>query len=280
MPNIYQEIWDADMNENGIKAVFDTSNVDCNEEGYVLVDPRRVSESEQKNHQLFTEVCIPERKITSYNLVEKLFNNFYLDPHLREGNTVEEQEEVDALLKHAIKSEAMKICRTYVESKKQTTLSDEQWYTYLHNIWFLQYNQGSRYNLSGFEHVFIGEKDHDSNGLSGYHFWYKYHLEDKTGPNDKIIYVEPNDDNTVPDVITFKYELTASDDRTDGITLLKNRGGFFIGLSPEGLLAIGTARFADTMSENNDIEINNQIYNLKMYTHGLRSMRTFYPMYK
>ncbi|HFK1544955.1 TPA: hypothetical protein ACGXMZ_000644 [Bacillus albus] len=278
MENIYQEIWDADMSENGIKAVFDNTNVDCNEEGYILVDPKKVRKSEEQSHRLFTEVCIPDSKSASYKLVEKLFNNFYLDPHRREDNTVEEQEEVDALLKHAIQSKAMKICRTYVESKKETTLSDEQWYTYLHNIWFLQFNSGSGINLSGFEHVFIGEKKR--NDLSGYHFWYKYHIEDQTGTNDKIIYLGPKDTNNVPDVITLAYKLEASDDEIDESTLLKKKGGFFVGLSPEGLLAIGTARFADTISENNTIEINNQRYNLKMFTNGKRSMRTFYPIYK
>ncbi|MCU4831880.1 hypothetical protein OCF61_03195 [Bacillus cereus] len=278
MSNIYQEIWDADMSENGIKATFDKTNIDYKEEGYILVDPKNVPKSEQLNHQLFKEVFIPARKITSYTLFEKLFNNFYLDPHLREDNTVEEQGEVDALLKHAIQSKAMKLCRTYVESKKETTLSDEQWYTYLHNIWFLQYNRGSSFNLSGFERVFIGEMNTRGNSLVGYHFWYKYYFDDITGPNDKIIYLGPKDTNNVPDVITLAYTIEASDNKNDGITLLKNKSGFFVGLSPEGLLAIGTARFADTMSEHKIIEINNQKYDLVMYTNGKRSMMTFYPV--
>ncbi|HFK1544956.1 TPA: hypothetical protein ACGXMZ_000645 [Bacillus albus] len=277
MSNIYQEIWDADMSENGIKAVFDNTNVACNEEGYILVDPKKVRKSEEKSHRLFTEVCIPDSKSTSYKLVEKLFNNFYLDPHQREDNTVEEQEEVDALLKHAIQSKAMKICRTYIESKKETTLSDEQWYTFLHNIWFLQYDSSSGVNHSGFERIFIGEKTR-GNYLGGYHFWYKYYFDDITGPNDKIIYLGPKDTNNVPDFITLAYKLEASDDKNDGITLSKKIGGFFIGLSPEGLLAIGTARFADTMSENSHTTINGQEYTLKMFTHGKRSMMSFYPV--
>ncbi|PHE53614.1 hypothetical protein [Bacillus pseudomycoides] len=279
MSNIYQEIWDADMRGNGIKATFNKEDVDT-QKGYVLVEPTKVRDKEEKqNHMLLKEVYIPDNKKTSYTLVEKLFNNFYLDPHLREDNTVEEQEEVDALLKHAIQSEPMKICRTFVESRKGTNLSNEQWYTYLHNIWFLQFDSGSGISLSGFEHVFIGEKKNEGSSLNGYHFWYKYYLEDQTGPNDKIVYLGPKDKNTVPDVITFGYTLEASDAHINNVLLFKNKGGFFIGLSPEGLLALGVARFADTLSEHNTIEINNQEYDLALYSFGKRSMRTFFPIY-
>ncbi|MDA2178615.1 hypothetical protein PDN34_18620 [Bacillus cereus] len=280
MSNIYQEIWDADMRGNGIKATFNKEDVDI-QKGYVLVEPTKVRGKEEKqNHMLLKEVVIPENKKNSYDLVEKLFNNFYLDPHLREDNTVEEQQEVDALLKHAIQSEPMKICRTFVESRKGTNLSDEQWYTYLHNIWFLQFDSGSGISLSGFEHVFIGEEKKEGSSLNGYHFWYKYYLQDQTGPNDKIVYLGPKDKNTVPDVITFGYTLEASDDHINNVLLFKKKGGFFIGLSPEGLLALGVARFADTLSEHNTIEINNQEYDLALYSFGKRSMRTFFPIYK
>ncbi|MEM5627591.1 hypothetical protein AAHB47_30825 [Bacillus wiedmannii] len=158
MSNIYQEIWDADMLGNGIQPTFNKDNVD-NNKGYVLVEPTKVRTKEEKqDHMLIKEVHIPNSKIRSYDLVKKLFNNFFLNPHLREDNTVEEQKEVDELLKYAIQSNPMKLCRTFVETRKGTSLSDEQWYTYLHNIWFLQFNSKSGVNLSGFEHVFVGEK--------------------------------------------------------------------------------------------------------------------------
>ncbi|PEU23944.1 hypothetical protein [Bacillus wiedmannii] len=280
MSNIYQEIWDADMLGNGIQPTFNKDNVD-NNKGYVLVEPTKVRTKEEKqNHMLIKEVHIPNSKIQSYDLVKKLFNNFFLNPHLREDNTVEEQKEVDELLKYAIQSNPMKLCRTFVETKKGTSLSDEQWYTYLHNIWFLQFNSKSGVNLSGFEHVFVGEKKKKGSSLNGYHFWYKYYLEDQLGENDKITYLGPRDKNSVPDVITFAFTLEASDAQTDSTLLYKPKGGFFIGISPEGLLALGAARFADTLSEHHTIELNNQNYDLVLYSFGKRSMRTFFPMYQ
>ncbi|MEM5650981.1 hypothetical protein AAHB57_30195 [Bacillus cereus] len=41
MSNIYQEIWDADMHGNGIKATFNKEDVDI-QKGYVLVEPTKV----------------------------------------------------------------------------------------------------------------------------------------------------------------------------------------------------------------------------------------------
>ncbi|WP_245916794.1 hypothetical protein [Bacillus fungorum] len=115
-----------------------------------MVEPIKVDTKEEKqDHMLLKEVHLPNSKIKSYNLVEKLFNNFFLDPHLREDNTVEVQKEVDELLKHAIQSDPMKVCRTFVKKRKGKSLSDEQWCTYLHNIWFLQFSSSSGVNLSG-----------------------------------------------------------------------------------------------------------------------------------
>lgn len=124
------------------------------------------------------------------------------------------------------------------------------------------------------------EKKEKGSSLSGYHFWYKYYLEDQLGENDNITYLGPRDKNSVPDVITFAFTLEASDVQTDSTLLYKPKGGFFIGISPEGLLALGAARFADTLSEHHTIELNNQNYDLALYSFGKRSMRTFFPMYQ
>ncbi|MGG1152271.1 hypothetical protein [Bacillus wiedmannii] len=49
MSNIYQEMWDADIRENGIKAVFDKRNADI-EKGYILVEAKKISDEDERGH--------------------------------------------------------------------------------------------------------------------------------------------------------------------------------------------------------------------------------------
>lgn len=51
---------------------------------------------------------------------------------------------------------------------------------YLRLIWLGQYNRGGGIEgSSGFEHVFLGEKN--GNSISGYHGWIKYYRDEKAG---------------------------------------------------------------------------------------------------
>ncbi|MFC7440764.1 hypothetical protein [Laceyella putida] len=276
MTNIYQEIWDADMRGNGLKAVNKKEEGNP-AAGFVVVRDIPVTDpEEQRNHCVFQEVVIPEHKQASYRLVEKLFDNYTLNQKHPEPHCTVEALEVKEFLLHAIASEPMRLCRRFIE-RKRGPFSDQQWYDYLHEIWFLHYDTANGVDLTGFEHVFVGEQGRKKE-LGGHHFWYKYYLEDQAGENDQIIYLGPKGKNpNTPDIVIIAYQIEAIDDVANRkVTLYKEKNGFFVGLSAEGLLALATVRF----SYKSVATINQVRYRLHLHkSPDQRSIRTFFPVF-
>jgi hypothetical protein len=65
MVDIYQKIWKADQENNGIKAFRSKDEIDeeAKSTGYVIVDEQIEGERE---HQLLPEVFIPDEKMKTY----------------------------------------------------------------------------------------------------------------------------------------------------------------------------------------------------------------------
>jgi len=170
--DIYQEIWNADQTGNGVKPILVDQDGDP-EQGYVKVAAVATGESEFK---VLPEVHIPESKMRTYTLVRALFDNYALDERDSEVETPQEREEVHNLLSAIVDSAPMQVARRYVEESTNTVVSSERWYSTLLELWFRRFSQGGDPELSGFEHVFVGEQE--GSKVQGYHFWYKYYLDD------------------------------------------------------------------------------------------------------
>ncbi|MFE8700703.1 hypothetical protein ACFYKX_08765 [Cytobacillus sp. FJAT-54145] len=279
--NIYQEIWDADMNENGVRPIFASEKGDLSQ-GFVAVN----TESCHQDHRVIKEVSIPDRKRGSYEYVEKLFDNYTLNQTSREKNSISESKEVEEFLKMAVNSAPLRLAKKYLEENTNKVLDEIQWYTFLHRLWFRQFDWESGRDLSGFEHVFVG--DQKGRKLVGHHFWYKYWLEDTPTLNEHhngLINMTCSAQDELkypsPDVITVSYHLKAYDyEKRRFIKVIKRKCAFFVGLSAEGLLAIGTVR---AMQESNTSEflLNDVPYKLKLFmSPDGKRIRTFYPSYE
>ncbi|MCM3726812.1 hypothetical protein M3226_14045 [Neobacillus cucumis] len=278
--NIYNAIWDADMKGSGIQPIFTAENGDRSE-GYVAVD----KEICNPGHRIFKEVHIPDRKRSSYQLIENLFDNYTLNQVDKEKNTLNESKEVEEFLGMAMNSLPVKMAKNFIEERLNIKYDESQWYTYLYNLWFRQFNWESSRDLSGFEHVFIGEQK--GRRLTGHHFWYKYWLEDNAKLNkhhrDQIDLTSMNQTemSPTPHVITVGYHLKAYDyGKKRFIKILKKRSAFFVGISAEGLLALGTVRALAGVDVPEAIVINGTKYKLELYmSPDGSSIRTFYPTY-
>jgi poly(U)-specific endoribonuclease len=270
--NIYQAIWDEDMNANGIRAIS-TSDAKNNTIGYVVVD----GSGHHPDHHVIKEVFIPEEKQTSYKLVERLFDNYHLSQYSKEYNNQKERDEISQFLIHAIETPPMKLAKQYIEERFNEKYSETQWYQYLYDLWFRQFNWKEGKDLSGFEHVFIGEQNRKR--LVGHHFWYKFWLEDHKDVNQmNRDQVQLSNHNTLcPEVITLTYYLDAYDYRKRRfIKLVKKKCAYFVGISAEGLLALGTVRATGIVPK--EMILNQQHYHLELYmSSDGKSIRTFYP---
>jgi poly(U)-specific endoribonuclease len=230
-------------------------------------------------------VHIPERKRSSYQLIEKLFDNYILNQTNKEKNTTNKLKEVEEFLTMAIHSPPCRIAKKFIEEKSNKEFNELQWYTYVHDLWFRQFTWESGKDLSGFEHVFVGEQK--GRKLVGHHFWYKYWLEDNANLTEhhrdqiEMTCTHLEQKQASPHVITIGYHLNAFDfNKRRFIKIIKKRCAFFVGLSAEGLLALGTVRAMPQEFAPEDFIINDVHYKLELFrSPDGKSIRTFYPIY-
>jgi poly(U)-specific endoribonuclease len=296
MTSIYQQIWDADLTGNGVRSVFDSKTLSTEEQaaGYVKVNSK-LDTSNDPDLRVLTAVSIPTSKMRTYDLCRQLFENYALDQQDVEVETPEEREEIHNLLQAIVDTAPMQVARNYVQSQIGTTVSKERWYSTLLELWFRRFTQESGRDLSAFEHVIVGEQKGAK--VSGYHFWYKYYLDDGLArqvdggrnnfpglSDDRIVYLasEASDSqSSYPESVTISYRWKAPDYDAQRLRpLTKPTGGFFVGCSIEGLMAIGTVRAHVSARAPKEAVINGARYDLKVFrSDDNKNLRTFYPVF-
>jgi len=129
--------------------------------------------------------------------------------------------------------------------------------------------------------------------LGGYHFWWKYYLDDQAlegyaNGKDNINYLGPRyrslEDEGLRNTnsITLSSELNAFDyENGNTQKLFKRIGGMDVGCSPGGLIALGMVCFNDPRSRKTAI-IDNMKLEWKLFKAGPNesSINTFYSMFK
>ena len=250
---IYQRIWDADQTGRGIRAIMAGARGDP-DEGFVIVDERAAGEAA---HRLFAAVRIPAHKRLTYDLCQRLFDNYRLDQTKAEDTTPEEAQELIALLEAIAISLPMQTAREHLGRERGRPFLEDEWQEVIFDVWFRAFDDGRNRDLSGFEHVVVGEQR--AGRVNGYHFWYKYYLDDWPifqGSDDidydGLRYDGPGGQagrlalvgRQLPEVVTLAFRWHAQDfDAGVKRALYKPVGGFFVGCSVEGLLALGLVRF-------------------------------------
>ncbi|MBU0945695.1 MAG: lamin tail domain-containing protein [Proteobacteria bacterium] len=290
--DIYQKIWDADQSESGVVPMLDTESGDSTI-GYVKVNSNL--NTEDQSLRALPEAIIPDSKRRTYDLCRELFDNFALPERDEENDTPEEREEVHDLVHAMVDTAPMQVARDYVAQATGTSITRERWYNTLMEMWFRKFSQGGDPHLSGFEHVVVGEQEGAK--AKGYHFWYKYYLDDGFARlvddaqahfpglvDDRIVYLGAKQGDSqaqFPESITISYRWHAPDyDRESLRPLTKPIGGFFVGCSVEGLLALGSVRAHLGARAPKQGVINGAKYDLKLFrSDNNRHIRTFYPSF-
>ncbi|NKB63227.1 MAG: hypothetical protein GKR95_14275 [Gammaproteobacteria bacterium] len=298
MESIYQEIWNTDLLHNGLPALRpnETRNRDI---GYVVVDES--SDSVNGAHRVLKDVYIPNHKKTTYQLCEAMFDNYALERARGGISRPNEALEVLGFIDAILPTPVMQLCRTYLEQSLERRISNQSLATMIKQTWFHLGRAGSQTQASGFEHVFIGEQGSKSNQMSGYHFWYKYYLDDggagfeSPDQTDRITYhgtrynraMEPDKGILIPEVVTLSLTVDASlgDVGNDpqgsrSRPLNKPVGGFFVGCSPECLVALGLIRCrtpSGKITKINGVEYQLDLHRLDGQPN---SIRTFFPRFR
>ena len=289
MSAIFQEIWDADQSGAGVPALRPGEPKDPSR-GFVVVDERATSVG--VDHRVLAEVVIPDAKRETYRLCERLYDNYALERAVRERVTSGEvQEELD-LIDAILDTPPIEVAQQYLETSLDLTISKDAMAAMIKETWFAMARAGSQLEASGFEHVFVGEQSSSRSKIGGYHFWHKYHLDDGGSGEDRIEYVgtryggaqEPGQGILVPEVVTLQLTWDApfgdAGLRSGSRTLSKPIGGFFVGCSPEGLIALGLVRCRTKSSKIT--QINGAEYQLDLHRldNAPNSIRTFFPRFR
>lgn len=295
MSNIYQSIWDADLTHAGVHALKkgETPTDIEKEQGYVFVD----ESGDVGEESVVLSGLVRPPHIESYTLAVKLFDNYVLSKTVREETTTHEAGEESALVAAIFDTPPMQVARGYIERYGSERFTDESFKQLIHTVWFRLFSIGSSPSRSGFEHVFVGEQS--GGQVGGYHWWYKYLLDDgREGVagsmnEDRITYLGTRYDGkrrdservregvSVPEVVTLsnKVNLYSYEHQTTR-PLYKKIGGFFVGPSVEGLMAMGLVRAHIGASAPKYAVINGARYDLKLYrSPDNRSINTFYPVF-
>lgn len=288
MADIYQDIWDADQAHAGLQAVRSTTPItpELMASGYIVVNDNHAGPA-GPNLRVIEKIVLPDGKAATYKMAKKLFNNYTLDQTKAEHNFQEEEAEVQAFLDAVYKSPPMEVARAYVAAQSGEAVSTDQWWAILQRFWFEQFDQGNNKDLSGFEHVVVGEQKQGK--VQGYHSWYKYYLDERfrrpdqeDGETDLIEFISwEGPAGERPEVVTLSYKWRAFDYEAEQFRMLtKPIGGFWIGPSIEGLMAMGTVRALPEAMAPKKAVINGLKYNLPMFrSPNDRHLRTFYPEY-
>ena len=312
MAGIYQEIWNADQAGNGVEAILDTER-GSRDHGYVKVNSA-LTESSDPDLRVLTEVHIPERKRRTYELCRRLFNNYSLAEPMPEHDTPEERQEVHDFVTAVLDTEPMEVARHFVARATGSTVSRSRWHNTVVEMWFRRFASGGDPALTGFEHVVVGEQERSK--VQGYHFWWKYYLDDGFArrvdeerlplpadgerqvrlrhrwdlsdrylmPEDRIRYHGSKQDAgqlRFPESVTISWRWHAPDYEANAFRpLTKKIGGFFVGCSVEGLMALGTVRAHKGVRAPQVAVIEGARYDMKLYhSPSGQQVRTFYPVF-
>ncbi len=281
----YQAVWDADLEADGLPAL-PLGQRGRDETGYVLVDER----GDGVDHRLIAEVHLPAGKRPGYAAFKALMDNYHADGFDGETITADEARETLSFIDYCVDHPALAAVARFAEIESGQRLSRDALRELVFTIWFKPFALGRKEGLSGFEHVMLGEQS-GRDELGGQHFWYGYYLYDSVilGADriDFAGYRYGRDDaleragRATPQVGTLAYAWFAPDGAGGRTRLFQEIGGFWIGPSPAGMIALGTLRYLQGGEGERPATIHGVRYDVVLHTSPDDSaIRTVFPIFR
>ena len=142
MTDIYQEIWDVDQKNAGLKPIKKGTQItpELKQHGYVEVDEKA---NMTKNHILIHSPEFSDKR-SSYDNVLVLFNNYTLDDRKPENVTQAEREEVQHFIETIYLTDPMRAARDYISHLTGEQFSDNEWWAVIERIWFDMFQAGNK----------------------------------------------------------------------------------------------------------------------------------------
>eukprot|EP00929_Paragymnodinium_shiwhaense_P095013 TRINITY_DN55959_c0_g3_i1.p1 TRINITY_DN55959_c0_g3~~TRINITY_DN55959_c0_g3_i1.p1 ORF type:complete len:845 (+),score=184.47 TRINITY_DN55959_c0_g3_i1:67-2535(+) len=159
------------------------------------------------------------------------------------GYTIAEAEAIDSFLDQVMRTAVMLRAKQHVMDTLAFDMT-MSWKEVLLKVWFER--RGGQPCV--FEHVFLGNLAEDLSGqpiAGGLHCWLKFYLEEVRGTATYLGYIYncPQAGLSNSRFVSGKFVWNHL-----GQVLVKDQGGFFIGVSPEWQLASGTVSYFETIT--------------------------------
>ena len=253
MVEICSELWLLDENRCTVsgRQVGEGLRPWVNASAQILIDTQvpasRLTDASMAHRPLFAYVAPEVLAKPSWLCLLKLFDIFQ---HLDHSKAFSEQEEeaIEEFIKVVARTAVMRRAFRYAVDTLKLDLDgfegeeSRSWQKEIKNIWFTRKGRPC-----AFEHIFVGNLSEGSDGhpvAGGLHCWLKFYLEELRGTAEYLGYFynrNPKealkDHRYISGKFTWKHA---------GRSLVKEGGGFFVGVSPEWLLADGTIAYLET----------------------------------
>ncbi|MBW4501997.1 MAG: lamin tail domain-containing protein [Scytonema hyalinum WJT4-NPBG1] len=307
-PTIYDQIWKADKNSFSV-SVRNAEGNWVNPDADILLDHQVKAAgdpwSDLAIRPLFNKVKESRFSEPTYAAMIKLFDNYLVNYRDPEDFTPEENREITDFLDLLLDTQPMQLAYKYVTEGLGKPMSKDKFKQELYMMWFdpftNYFGEDVVFYCSGFEHVFVGEGKFNRRGgpgwgeISGYHNWVKFYLDESKGRVNFLgtqYKLRGVSEVLNPNVVTLQMTWTLSNMAGNPVAqVFKERGGFFVGTSPECDLALGTVAYYEsiqnlTRNERRDVTIQGADYNLVIYRETTednkrgRRIRSFYPEFR
>lgn len=303
--SIYQELWDLDSNRLTV-AVRTPDGAWDDPDADIYLDEQAVARhgrSDCAPEPLFARVDATKLLTGSNAKLFTLLNNYVVNTKAPEEYTGAEVREIDSFLDDILDTGPMRRARAYLAENLDERFTDEEFRARMWKIWFElytnHYNRRPVHYCSGFEHVFVGEGKYNRRNeqrmgeIGGYHSWLKFYLDEKYARNVNFLGTQYRLRGKGPgNKVMATMRMTWNHMDLEGnvvYELYKDIGGFFVGISPECQMAIGTVAFFEHKRDRQNkrrVTIDGVTFNLVLYRntteHGTNGehIRSMYPELK
>ena len=248
--DIFVELWRLDQQRNGLSVTLRDSDGRWEDESAEI----RLDEQDRSTNPSNDGAPSPMLLIhddskldgASWQAVQELFDNYNAHEAGQEdevGNNQEEDDEIESFLNAILATDVMQRSLEYINQEglhgQVDDLTLQAYRELLKRQWFELYTNHfstAKSDNSGFEHVFVG--DHNGQKIGGHHFWWKFFIDQEQGSADSLghNYKGPQGDR-YPWIATFRMRWSPE----QGTNLVDpDQKGFFVGCSPELMIAYGT----------------------------------------
>lgn len=120
----------------------------------------------------------------TFKAFRNLLDNYNATLGFSDNYTKTERNEMDIFINAIKETQVMMYTHSFLVKNKKAPASYDRFMAQVHTAWFTLYRRKVDNDSSGFEHVFLGERDDEKKTVSGLHNWIQIAMEEKSGKLD------------------------------------------------------------------------------------------------